>query len=145
MGETPKSAQDERLRTFFREALEKEPGVGGELAARMAERCVGAIDRLLSGAKGPPSADKPLGTPSAGTPRLAFDPFAFSAVALLARHGREALLSVLGEIHDVAHLKALADAQHIAIDPGIRDVAEMRLAVVRGVERRIASRRAAAS
>lgn len=160
MAETPKNAQDKRLKAFFRDALQAEPGIEGELAERMAERCVERIDRLLSTHAGQAEAEGPAkpadaaGAQPQTDPQAqagdvpqpgAFDPFAFSAVAIMARNGREALIARLGAIAEAAHLRQLAEAQHIAIEPGLTDPAELRLAVVRGVERRIASRRAAAS
>jgi hypothetical protein len=160
MAETPKIAQDKRLKAFFRDALQGEPGVGGELAERMAGRCVESIDRLLSGQKensaeglaataahvaGRAKPDDAKARPAEEPQAPAFDPFAFSAVALMARNGREALIARLGTIEEAAHLRQLAEAQHIAVDAGLTDPAELRLALVRGVERRIASRRAAAS
>ncbi len=75
----------------------------------------------------------------------AFDPFAFSAVVVMSRQGRDGLLGKLAEIGDVAHLRQLADAQHLAFDRSLTDVEALREAIVKGAEQRIADRRAAAS
>jgi hypothetical protein len=74
-----------------------------------------------------------------------FDPFAFSAIALMKRDGREALLAKLREIDDPADLKALADAQHLAIADDATTADALRLAIADSAARRLADRRAAAS
>ena len=78
-------------------------------------------------------------------PAAAFDPFAFSAVVVMSRQGRDGLLSKLSEIGDIAHLRQLADAQHLAFDRSLTDADALREAIVKGAEQRIADRRAAAS
>lgn len=75
----------------------------------------------------------------------AFDPFAFSAVAVMTRQGREGLLRKLEDIVSADDLKQLADAQHLTIDRSLDDLSELREAIVKGVVQRIADRRAAAS
>lgn len=75
----------------------------------------------------------------------AFDPFAFSAVAVLTKKGRVALAAELEKIASGEHLRRLAEAQHLALDPAVTDVIEMRASILIGTERRIAERKAAAS
>ncbi|MCB1522318.1 MAG: hypothetical protein KDJ37_17350 [Hyphomicrobiaceae bacterium] len=82
--------------------------------------------------------------PSA-TERVAFDPFAFSAVVLLKRQGAKALLKQLETIESAADLQRLAEAQHLGVDRDITDVETLRRAIVAGAEQRLADRRAAAS
>lgn len=82
--------------------------------------------------------------PAAAT-EPAFDPFAFSAVVVLSRQGKSGLLHRLAAIDDAAHLKQLAEAQHLAIDRSLDDTEALREAIVKGAEQRIADRRAAAS
>jgi hypothetical protein len=79
------------------------------------------------------------------TPQAAFDPFAFSAVALLTRKGKPALAAALDQIERAEDLRSLAQAQHLALDPAMTDVVAIRAAIVAGTERRIAERKAAAS
>jgi len=74
-----------------------------------------------------------------------FDPFAFSAIVILARSGADALMARLKEINKAEHLRQLADAQHLGIDLKVRRAAELRKAIVRGAKQRLADRRAAAS
>lgn len=95
----------------------------------------------------PASGPEPSGTPpeaeSAAAP--AFDPFAFSAVAVMTRQGRDGLLRKLEDIVSADHLKQLAEAQHLAIDRSLDDLSKLREEIVKGVVQRIADRRAAAS
>lgn len=74
-----------------------------------------------------------------------FDPFAFSAVAVLTKKGRAALSAELDNIASGEHLRRLAEAQHLSLDPALADIADMRTAIILGTERRIAERKAAAS
>lgn len=74
-----------------------------------------------------------------------FDPYAFSAVVVLTRSGRDGLMQRLAEITNREHLVALADAQHLAVDRVLPSAEELRAAIVAAAEQRIANRRAAAS
>lgn len=140
MAKRSKIAEDQRLKEFFRDALQSEPGIGEDVADRMAERCVQSIDKVLT-----EKAQRGAGASETAEAAPGFDPFAFSAVALLAKQGREHLMARLGEISEPEHLRQLALAQHIGVDPALSKADDLRLAIVRGAERRIASRRAAAS
>lgn len=142
MAKSSKVSDDQRLKAFFRETLQNEPGIPTDMAERMAERCVQSIDRVLSKTTQRDGAAAGL-TAIKVVP--GFDPFAFSAVALLAKKGREALLARLGEIDEPQQLRELATAQHIAVDTGLTLADDLRRAIVVGAERRIAARRAAAS
>jgi hypothetical protein len=131
----------QRLQAFFRQNILAEPGVTTDLADRLAGRCVSAIDQTLTvhaTRTAAPVAPAPPQPPS-------FDPFAFSIVAMLARLGREELISRLNTIPAIDNLRTLALAQHIYVDPTLLRTDDVRLAIVRGAEHRIASRRAAAS
>jgi hypothetical protein len=92
----------------------------------------------------PGAKDVPQSAASSVAPS-AFDPFGFSAVALLTRQGRAALETKLAGITDGVDLRALADAQHLAVDQAVTDAVQLRAAIVSGAERRIAERIAAAS
>ena len=74
-----------------------------------------------------------------------FDPYGFSAVALLTKQGRAALETKLSLIASASELRSLADAQHLAVDTGVTDAHALRAAIIVGAERRIAERIAAAS
>lgn len=160
---TPHSSQ-EKLRSFFKDIVMSEPGVDGALADRVAERCVKHIDLLLQWDRGRvdattnplalqvppsrslqpvPSAPVTARAPAGGG--RAFDPYAFSVVVTLVKKGREALLARLLEIDSAEHLRQLANAQHLGIDPKLSKLDDLRAAIVHGAERRIAGRRAAAT
>lgn len=75
---------------------------------------------------------------------VAFDPFAFSAVAVLTKKGKDALAAEFKKIASAEQLRALANAQHLAVDQSIDDAAALRAALLTATERRLAERRAAA-
>jgi hypothetical protein len=66
-------------------------------------------------------------------------------VVTLVKKGREALLARLAEIDNPDHLRQLANAQHLGIDPKLSKVEDLRIAILLGAEKRIAGRRAAAT
>lgn len=163
-----------RMRAFFRSVFQAEPGVDEQLADRLAQACVKRVNRMLvwdaAGADGvttteaagtvsatmppaaPPSTNQPstaqpvADTPSAtGTAAPAFDPFAFSVVVVLKRKGRAALAEALKGITSIADLRKLAEAQHLGVDPAIKDAPKLREAIIKGAEQRMADRKAAAS
>ena len=92
-----------------------------------------------------PAAAPQQSPPAEPEPEPAFDPFTFSAVVVLSRQGKSGLLKRLSAIDDIAHLKQLAEAQHIAFDRSLTDSEALREAILKGAEQRIADRRAAAS
>ena len=94
--------------------------------------------------KAAPSQPKTAHVPVVQAPP-AFDPFAFSAVAVYARKGKSGLAAELARITSAEDLHTLSVAQHLAIDPALTDPASLREAIVAGVERRIAERKAAAT
>lgn len=165
MGKLSQASSQEKLRAFFREIVMGEPGVDRALAERVAERCVKHIDLLLEWDRGrsdtkgdklehkPATAaiDRPLVPPLRATPPLKpaamrpFDPYAFSVVVTLVKKGREALIARLSEIDNIEDLRQLANAQHLGVDPHLARADDVRQAIIHGAEKRIASRRAAAS
>lgn len=159
MGKLSQASSQEKLRAFFREIVLGEPGVDRALAERVAERCVKHIDLLLDWDRGrsekksqpPPEPERPLVPPLRATPPVRpaamrpFDPYAFSVVVTLVKKGREALIARLSEIDNIEDLRQLANAQHLGVDPHLARVDDVRQAIVNGAEKRIASRRAAAS
>jgi hypothetical protein len=92
-----------------------------------------------------PAETPPPSQETHATPAPAFDPFAFSAVAVMARKGAAGLLAELGRISDPSNLRQLAEAQHLVIAETSGDPEALRQAIVRATEQRIAERRAAAS
>jgi len=143
MAKVAKPDADQRLKAFFRETMLNEPGITSDVAEQLASRCVQSIDTVLTQRGiGLTAGVAPASSPAAGPQ---FDPFAFSAVSVLARKGSDALLARLGEINSADHLREFASAQHIAIDQSLTNADDLRVAILRGTERRIAARRAAAS
>jgi hypothetical protein len=156
------------MRAFFRSVFVAEPGVDAALADRLAEACAKRINRMLvwdaTGADSPPEttsaagpaapapppagmdgSDRDAGLTPAAPPKPSFDPFAFSVVVVLKRKGRAALAEALKAITSSSDLRKLADAQHLGVDPAIKDAKSLREAIIKGAEQRMADRKAAAS
>lgn len=89
------------------------------------------------------TADAPVADAAAA--ESAFDPYAFSAMVVLAKQGKDALAKRLAEIKSVEHLTSLADAQHLGLDRSLTKIDDVRKAVLAAAEQRLADRRAAAS
>lgn len=161
MGKLSQASSQDKLRAFFREIVLGEPGVDRALAERVAERCVKHIDLLLEWDRGrsdktpqsltAPAPERPLVPPLRATPPAkpstmrSFDPYAFSVVVTLVKKGREALIARLSEIDNIEDLRQLANAQHLGVDPHLARADDVRQAIINGAEKRIASRRAAAT
>lgn len=93
----------------------------------------------------PPAAAEPTQAPAQPKP---FDAYAVKLVPVFQREGRDGLLTKLGEIAEVGHLRVMAKAQQIVLPQALRsgeaDVQAVRDAIVEAVAKRIADRRAAA-
>lgn len=95
-----------------------------------------------------PAKADPAPQPATAAPvetEKSFDPYAFSAMSVLVKQGKDALAKRLAEITSVEHLKQLADAQHLGINRSLTKVEDVRKAVLAATEQRLADRRAAAS
>ena len=155
MGRTTKQLSGGGKDKFLRGLIAREQSIPEEMAARLGDAMCDAIadvrvrrEAWQPGAKSavamaqvaPPSV---VGGAVAAPP--AFDPFVFSALAVLTKQGAAALALKLDEIAVAEHLYALAKAQHLAVDAGCADAATVRAAIVKATEARLAERRAAAS
>ncbi|PPD26499.1 MAG: hypothetical protein CTY20_14310 [Hyphomicrobium sp.] len=165
-------SERQKIKAFFRELLRGEAGVGAVQAETLAERCARRVKRVVVWdqepaatstvveaapvATQPPVATapstKPLPSVAAPLPPALptdqsppFDPYAFSAVVVLTKTGKDGLLKRLAAIDRAEHLKKLADAQHLAIDRSLDSADALRHAILKAAEQRIADRRAAAS
>ncbi|MBA4173287.1 MAG: hypothetical protein C0511_11735 [Hyphomicrobium sp.] len=162
-------SERQKIKAFFRDLLRGEAGVSAAQAETLAERCARRVKRVvvwdldLASASTradtepvlspPPTASKPSPTARGTTPAqpqaveqsTAFDPYAFSAVVVLTKTGKDGLLKRLSAIDRAEHLKKLADAQHLAIDRTLDSPDALRHAIIKAAEQRIADRRAAAS
>ena len=99
-----------------------------------------AYDRVRNA---PEPQDAPTVAPNTEAPP--FDPFAFSVITVLTKRGKAGLHAELDKVGSIDHLRHIADAQHLALDPALSTLDDIRAAIVTGTERRIAERKAAAS
>jgi hypothetical protein len=142
-----------RKQDYLAHVVGQEPAVDPAAAAKLTERLDGAIRSIrvaksdLAALKNDP-AQRPAAAPAkpSGAP---FDPYAFNAILVFKRSGRDALIAKLAGIGETSQLRQLAEAQLIGLDQDMRSgpvaIEDLREAVLRGVERLVADRRAAAS
>lgn len=147
---------DEML-AFFRAHIRRETTLDGEAAYKLAAALTKAVNRMLVReipADVPDAPAAPASAVAAASPIEAqerhdraenFNPYLFSALVALAKHGREGLMTRLKDIKSAEHLRAFAEAQHVPVDATLKRTDEIRKAIVAGVERRLADRKAAAS
>lgn len=164
----------DRMRSFYRRHIAAETALDTQSAERLVEALTKATNRMLvweipaeNPVRKPVPAAKPAKSgggklPKAGKnpkdpkdvvgksgatvqPATPFDPYAFSAVVVLAKQGRDGLAQRLAEIKSVEHLKKLADAQHLGFDRSLSKIDDLRSALMTAAEQRLADRRAAAS
>jgi hypothetical protein len=155
---------------FLRALIATETDIAPAAAERLGDTMAAAIaDIRVRREAWEPTANAPVAPPSASVkpaaltkpaPALAappspqtepapvaaaFDPFVFSALAVLTKKGAGELSARLTEITSVADLHALALAQHLTVDTSLTDATALRSAIVSATEKRLAERRAAAS
>ncbi|MBS0268928.1 MAG: hypothetical protein JSS54_08105 [Proteobacteria bacterium] len=144
----------DEMAMFFRAHIRRETTLEGEAADRLAAALTKAVNRML--VREMPE-ELPLEAPKAAeavTPAESnerhdraenFNPYRFSALVTLAKHGREGLMTRLQEIKSAESLRAFAEAQHVPVAASVKRTDDIRKAIVAGVERRLADRKAAAS
>jgi ABC-type amino acid transport substrate-binding protein len=154
----------ERMQAFFRAHIRRETSLDDEAAERLANALTRATNRMLIWDAEPPGASAiAAASQSPPGPRAdlasslipqtepeapavsAFNPYAFSAMVVLARKGRDGLAARLAEIKTAADLKVFAEAQHLAVDPKLKKIDDLRKAIITATEQRLADRKAAAS
>jgi hypothetical protein len=159
MAKHTKAISGPAKRKYFRDALRADPGVSPEAAKRLTEKFDAELSHmrarnhpaLNAGAAAQPAADNDAtapAKPATAPPALAepaFDPHAFSLIVVMTRQGPDGLKARLEAIDNAEHLRALARAQHVAIDTALDQPAALRTAIIAGTAQRIADRRAAAS
>lgn len=151
------------MRAFFRAHIQRETSLDGAAAEKLSEALNSAVNRMLVWDLPPATAVAPQtstsGTtkgkskpPPVAAPAIAiasappaFDPYAFSAMVVLAKTGKDGLAKRLADIKNAADLKALAEAQHLAVSATLKRPEDLRKAIVAATEQRIADRKAAAS
>lgn len=147
MTRTVRSARKE-LRALVEGVLAREPALTEDVRRRIVNRLLRQSDRIAEIALALRTAEPTPTTAAAATaaaPPPPFDPYAIAVVATLQRAGAEALLDRLSAITSVENLVSLATAQNLALERGWSNADELRVAIVRSAERRLADRRAAAS
>ena len=159
----------DKMRAFFRAHVERETNLDAAAADKLADALTKAVNRMLvwemppadASASAPAAApavpakgkirpptvvDTKANEPKANDPKSsAFDPFAFSAMVVLAKTGKDGLMKRLADVRTVEHLKAFADAQHLAVSPSLKRADDLRKAIIAATEQRLADRKAAAS
>ena len=145
-----------RKQDFLAHVVRQVPAVDAAAAANLTQRLDGAIrsirvtkEELAALKADTPAATRPKVTSATKPAAGPFDPYAFNAILMFKRSGRDALIAKLTEIGEVSHLRQLAEAQLIGLEKDMRvgpvEIEDLRDAVLRGVERLVADRRAAAS
>ena len=147
----------DEMRGFFRAHIQRETGIDQAAAEKLSEALTVAVNRMLvyempaeipaaapSRGKIKPPVAASVAAPAAKN-SAAFDPYAFSAIVVLAKTGKDGQLKRLADIKNVEHLKAFADAQHLAVDRTLKKADDLRRAIASATEQRLADRKAAAS
>lgn len=162
MTRNERSARKE-LRALIGSALTRETALSEEATRRVVNRILrqsrriaeigqafsaGACDTSTVAKAAVVAAAEPdaLSAPASQVTVQVFDPYAIGAVVTLQRHGADALRDRLAAIASIDHLVSLATAQNLALKAtGWSDADELRTAIIRSAEQRLAERRAAAS
>jgi hypothetical protein len=145
----------DQMRAFFRAHIQRESRLDAVAADRLSDALTKAVNRMLvwdmpdvGSAPAPVKGKvKPQAVETASVPAAApaFDPYAFSAMVVLAKTGKDGLQKRLADIKNAADLRALADAQHLAVNTALKKPDELRKAIIVATEQRLADRKAAAS
>ena len=144
-------------RKYFRDLLKSDPGVTADAVERLTEVVSTEIasirvrlplvvrKKVSPGVAAPVAKAAVAESPTAPPSGAAFDPHAFSLIVVFRTGGKDALLAKLNEVSDPDQLKAIAKAQHVALEGEPADRSALLSALVAGTEKRIAHRQAAAS
>jgi hypothetical protein len=152
----------DEMATFFRAHIRRETALEGEAAERLAAALTKAVNRMLVREMPPELPEALPEKPAAETRKTRkvappaeaqdrhdraenFNPYRFSALVTLSKHGREGLMTRLQEIKSAENLRAFAEAQHVPVEASVKRTDDIRKAIIAGVERRLADRKAAAS
>lgn len=139
----------DKKRAFFRAYIQRETKLDADAAEKLAESLTKAVNMMRVWEMPEPEADAPKakdkGTPAAKQAAAKFDPYAFSLMVVLAKTGKAGLAKRLAEIKSADQLKALAEAQHLAVSASLKKPEELRKAIIAATEQRLADRKAAAS
>ncbi len=149
---------NERMKAFFRAHVRRETALDEKAAEKLVEALTKAVNfmrvwQLPEETPAPAAAATEKGkqkpAPDAKSPNAKsdapFDPYAFSAMVVLTKTGREGLARKLTEIKGADNLRKFAEAQHLGIDRKLSKIDDLRKAILLAAEQRLADRRAAAS
>ncbi|WP_024275515.1 hypothetical protein [Hyphomicrobium sp. 802] len=147
---------DEML-NFFRAHIRRETSLDAETAEKLAAALTKSVNRMLvwevpaelpeaaATPPPPPKIESEIAVQERHDRAENFNPYLFSALVALAKHGRDGLMLRLKDIKSAENLRAFAEAQHVPVDASLKRTDDIRKAIVAGVERRLADRKAAAS
>ncbi len=143
----------EKMRGFFRAHIRRATPLGEAEAERLVDALAKAVNFMrVWELPEAPAAPAPQPATAAGkaadtakAEQKPFDPYAFSAMVVLSKTGKDGLLKRLADIKTAENLRALAEAQHLAIDRNLKKVDDLRKAIAAATEQRLADRKAAAS
>lgn len=136
------------MKAFFRAHIRRETALDEKAAEKLVEALAKAVNfmRVWTIPEETPVSEpaKSKALPDA-KPETSFDPYAFSAMVVLTKTGRDGLAKKLTEIKGADNLRKFAEAQHLGIDRKLTRIDDLRKAIVSAAEQRLADRRAAAS
>ena len=136
------------MKAFFRAHIRRETELDDKAAERLVEALSKAVNYMRVWAiPVETQASEPAKSKAApdAKPEAPFDPYAFSAMVVLTKTGREGLVRKLAEIKGADNLRKFAEAQHLGIDRKLTRIDDLRKAILQAAEQRLADRRAAAS
>ncbi len=150
MAKHTKAASGASKIKYFRDALRADPDVSPEAVERLTAKFDADLShvRIRRGATPAPTVDDvPARAAVQQLPSVvsAFDPHAFSLIVVMTKQGPAGLEAKLRTIDNIDQLRALARAQHVALDRALVALPDVRAAIIAGTAQRIADRRAAAS
>ena len=155
--------QNERMKAFFRAHVRRETALDEKAAEKLVEALTKAVnfmrvwhmpDETPAPAAAATEKGKLKATADAKShdakshdakSEVPFDPYAFSAMVVLTKTGREGLAKKITEIKGADNLRRFAEAQHLGIDRKLTKIDDLRKAILHAAEQRLADRRAAAS
>lgn len=137
----------DKKRAFFRAYIQRETKLDPAAAEKLADSLTKAVNmmRVWEMPSPPPAPAKGKSRSGGDVEAAPFDPYAFSLIVVLAKTGKAGLAKRLSEIKSTEHLRALAEAQHLAVNASLKKPDELRKAIVAATEQRLADRKAAAS
>ncbi len=145
--------QNERMKAFFRAHVRRETALDEKASEKLVEALTKAVnfmrvwqmpEDIAAPAAAAPDTRKQKPASEAKS-EVPFDPYAFSAMVVLTKTGREGLAKRLSEIKGADNLRKFAEAQHLGIDRKLSKIDDLRKAILHAAEQRLADRRAAAS